>query len=131
MALITAIASQKGGTGKTTTAIALASGLAHKGKHTLLIDMDSQANASKVLLPNYQQIAKEDTIYRTIIDMQSLPIHQTSNPRLSVSPAHILLSDTDMQLTIARDVLPLNMAVRGSNPCHIPVLVEGKKLTQR
>ncbi len=103
MTLITAIASQKGGTGKTTTAIALASGLAHKGKNTLLIDVDSQANASKVLLPNYQQIAKEDTIYRTIIDMQPLPIHQTANPRLSVSPAHILLSDTDMQLTIARD----------------------------
>ncbi len=103
MALITAIASQKGGTGKTTTAIALASGLAHKGKRTLLIDMDSQSNASKVLLPHYQQIAKEDTVYRTILQLQPLPIHQTSNPRLFVAPAHILLSDTDMQLTTARD----------------------------
>jgi len=103
MATVVSIASQKGGTGKTTTAIALASGLAHKGKRTLLIDMDSQANASKVLLLNYAQIPKEETIYRTIIEMQPLAIHSTSNPRLFVAPAHILLSDTDMQLTTACD----------------------------
>ena len=101
--MITAIASQKGGTGKTTTAIALASGLAHKGRRSLLIDADSQSNASKVLLPNYQQISKEETIYRTILQLQPLAIHRTSNPRLSIVPAHILLSDTDMQLTTARD----------------------------
>jgi chromosome partitioning protein len=101
--MITAIASQKGGTGKTSTALALASGLAYKGKRVLLIDADSQANASKVLLPNYQHIGKDETLYRTIIDMQPLPIHPTANPRLFIAPAHILLSDTDMQLTTARD----------------------------
>ncbi len=103
MTLITAIASQKGGTGKTTTAIALASGLAHKGRRSLLIDADSQSNASKVLLPNYQQVPKEETIYRTILQLQPLAIHPTANSRLSIVPAHILLSDTDMQLTTARD----------------------------
>ena len=101
--VITAVASQKGGTGKTTTALALASGLAYKGKRVLLIDADSQANASKVLLPNYQHIGKDETLYRTIIDMQPLALHQTANPRLDITPAHILLSDTDMQLTAARD----------------------------
>ncbi len=103
MTTIVAIASQKGGTGKTTTAISLAAGLTHKGKRVLLIDMDSQANASKALLPHYQRLPKNETNYQTILEMQPLPIHQTPVPRLWMVPAHILLSDTDMRLTIAHD----------------------------
>lgn len=103
MTLVTAIASQKGGTGKTTTAITLAAGLTHKGKRVLLIDMDSQANASKVLVPDYQHTRKEDTLFRTILEQEAIPVHQTAVKNLWVAPAHILLSDTDMQLTMARD----------------------------
>ena len=73
--MIIAIASQKGGTGKTTTSISLAAGMAHKGKKTLLIDIDSQANASKVLLPNYPRLAAEETIYATILGKKPLTIH--------------------------------------------------------
>jgi chromosome partitioning protein len=101
--MVVAIASQKGGVGKTTTSIALSAGLARKGKKVLLIDIDSQANSSKVLLPHYQEIRKDETIYATILDRKPLPIHQTSIPNLQIVPSHILLSNTDVELTTAKD----------------------------
>lgn len=101
--MVISIASQKGGTGKTTTAISLAAGLARQGKKILLIDMDSQANSAKVLLPHYKDIHKENTNYVTILHRRPLPIHPTSIPNLEISPSHILLSNTDIELTIAKD----------------------------
>jgi chromosome partitioning protein len=97
--MIVSIASQKGGTGKTTTSISLSAGLARKGKKVLLVDIDSQANSSKVLLPHYQTISKEQTIYQTILQRQALPIHPTSIKNLEIAPSHILLSNTDVELT--------------------------------
>src|SRR5437763_5507956 len=101
--MIVSIASQKGGTGKTTTSITLAAGLARKGKKVLLIDIDSQANSSKVLLPHYQTLTKEQTIYTTILDRNPLPLHQTHIATLQIVPSHILLSNTDVELTTAKD----------------------------
>jgi chromosome partitioning protein len=101
--MVISIASQKGGVGKTSTAISLAAGLARKGKNTLLIDIDSQANSSKVLLPNYPDIPAENTIYATIINRNPLPIHKTEVPNLAIIPSHILLSNTDIKLTTAID----------------------------
>ncbi len=101
--MVISIVSQKGGTGKTSTSISLSAGLAHKGKKVLLIDIDSQANSSKVLLPDYQKIPKEQTVYTTIIDRQPLPVHQTQIQNLSLVPSHILLSNTDIELTTAKD----------------------------
>jgi chromosome partitioning protein len=101
--MILSIASQKGGTGKTTTSISLAAGLARKGKKVLLVDIDSQANSSKVLLPHYQNIDKEQTIYQTILQRESLPIQPTNVPNLFIAPSHILLSNTDVELTSAID----------------------------
>jgi chromosome partitioning protein len=101
--MIIAIASQKGGVGKTSTAISLAAGLARKDKRVLLIDIDSQANSSKVLIPDYQAVNKNDTICVTILDRKPLPIRKTSVPNLDIVPSHILLSNTDIELTTALD----------------------------
>src|SRR5207245_2132556 len=101
--MIFSIASQKGGTGKTTTSISLSAGLARQGKKVLLIDVDSQANSSKVLLHNYTTIPFEETIYRTILHRRPLAIHKTQVTNLDIVPSHILLSNTDVELTTAKD----------------------------
>jgi chromosome partitioning protein len=101
--MVYAIGSQKGGTSKTSTAISLAAGLAHQGKKTLLVDIDSQANSSKVLLPDYPHLDKDQTIFRTILERKPLPVHETLVANLSIVPSHILLSDTDVKLTTALD----------------------------
>jgi chromosome partitioning protein len=101
--MITSIATQKGGVGKTTTSVSLAAGLARQAKKVLLIDIDFQANSSKWLIPDYIHLKAEETIYRTIIKRKSLPIYPTGVPNLDIVPSHILLSDTDMELTTALD----------------------------
>ncbi|MFD8988994.1 ParA family protein [Streptomyces goshikiensis] len=101
--MVISIASQKGGVGKTSSTISLAAGLARKGKRVLLIDIDSQANSSKVLLHNYPQISKQQTVFATILERSPLPIHETSVPNLYIVPSHILLSNTDVELTTAID----------------------------
>src|SRR5215218_7958685 len=99
--MVLSVASQKGGTGKTTTSISLAAGLSRKGERVLLIDIDSQANSSKVLLSDYQTLTADQTIHRTILERKPLPIHRTSVPNLDIVPSHILLSNTDIELTSA------------------------------
>ena len=101
--MIFSIASQKGVVGKTSSSISLSAGIARKGKKVLLIDIDSQANSSKVLLPNYPQLQKQQTIFTTILDRNALPIHKTQLPNLDIVPSHILLSNTDVELTTAID----------------------------
>lgn len=101
--MIYSIASQKGGTGKTSTSISLAAGLARRNKRVLLIDIDSQANSSKVLLPNYQELKKQDTVYATILERKPMPVRPTALPGLDIVPSHILLSNTDIELTTAKD----------------------------
>ena len=103
--MVIAVASQKGGTGKTTTSISLAAGLGRMGKKVLIIDMDSQANTSKVLipLPHYLELRKEQTVFTTVLERNPLPIHATEIPNVEIAPSHILLSNADVDLTIAKD----------------------------
>ena len=101
--MVISIASQKGGVGKTSTAISLAAGLAHRGHKVLLIDMDSQANSSKVLMHDYSDLRREETVFCTMLNREPLPVHSSEIPNLSVVPSHILTSNTDIELTVARD----------------------------
>jgi chromosome partitioning protein len=66
MARVIAICNQKGGVGKTTTAVNLGAYLAAAGRRVLLIDFDPQANASSAL--GYNQMAGEASVYHGILD---------------------------------------------------------------
>ena len=101
--MVISVASQKGGTGKSSSAISLAAGVAHRGKRVLLIDVDPQANSSKVLIEDYGEVARADTVYATIIHRNALPIFPSTVKGLHISPSHILLAETDITLTTAKD----------------------------
>lgn len=101
--MVIAIASQKGGVGKTTTAISISAGVARQGHKVLLIDVDPQANSSKVLMPNYSQVRMEDTTYAPVIKRDPIPYFPTNVPRLHIAPSHILLSEAALALTVAKD----------------------------
>jgi chromosome partitioning protein len=83
-----AIANQKGGVGKTTTAINLAASLAAVGATTLLIDLDPQGNASSGLGIDKHNL--QNSIYDVLVEGAPLGdcILETRTPNLSVIPAN-------------------------------------------
>jgi chromosome partitioning protein len=101
MTLITAIASLKGGVGRTTTAPCLAAGLARKGHATLLIDIDPFAYASSLSLPNHDDLKEEQTVSTTIKHSAALPVQHTAIQNLFIVPSHNQLSDVEMVVTNA------------------------------
>ena len=95
---ILAIANQKGGVGKTTTAINLSTALAAVGRRVILIDMDPQGNATTSL--GIDRNAAETGAYEVLINGAPLAesIIPTSIPRLSVVPASLDLSGAELEL---------------------------------
>jgi chromosome partitioning protein len=96
--VIVAIANQKGGVGKTTTAINLAAGLALRGKPTLLIDLDPQANSTMSFLDmGIVQRSVYDAIADPAVQMADV-IVQSTVPNLSVAPSRIALAKLEAKL---------------------------------
>ena len=98
MAKVIAIVNQKGGVGKTTTAVNLGAGLVRKGKRVLMIDMDTQANLTMALGYKYP-----DELKYTVMNVMSLALHdEPIDPKKG-----ILINNEKIEL------LPSNVRMQG------------------
>ncbi|WP_440897379.1 ParA family protein [Amphibacillus sp. Q70] len=106
MGKVIAVTNQKGGVGKTTSAVNLSAGLAHLGNKTLLVDIDPQGNATSGIGINKADI--DQCIYNVLIeDLTTEDVSVSSNiPNLDVIPATIQLAGAEIELvpTISREV---------------------------
>jgi chromosome partitioning protein len=101
MGRIIALVNQKGGVGKTTTAVNLGAALAVAGKRVLVIDTDPQGNATTGLGINKANLTRD--IYHVLL--HEVPLEQvvtpTDVPNLSIAPATINLAGADVELVAA------------------------------
>ena len=102
-ARVLAIANQKGGVGKTTTAINLGTALAAIGEHVLIVDLDPQGNASTGL--GIDNRDRAHSTYDVLIGEASLrdAILPTAVPKLSIASSTLDLSGLELEISQERD----------------------------
>src|ERR671936_2879448 len=100
---VIAIANQKGGVGKTTTAINLGTALAAIGEQVLILDLDPQGNASTGL--GIDRRSRRHSTFDVLMGEASLSdaVLTTAVPRLSIAPSTLDLSGLELEVSQERD----------------------------
>jgi chromosome partitioning protein len=120
MRAVISVANQKGGVGKTTTAVNLSGCLAGRGERVLLIDLDGQGNATSHLgieIPESEESTSYALLAEAEPDIEKLAVPVAAN--LLLVPGHIALAEVDIKLfsqinrdtRLARALQPINESV--------------------